>query len=651
MSIDLASSRKVLLEQLAILTAEEEQINAELEAHFSTLVGRSITSSLGSSKSSNNPVLFESSSIMNDLQKVERFAPVYESIKQNSAKMSLQVDDCCNLSERLSSIVRKLDTKQIRAQKALACTEDILNLKDCKFKIIAAIEDKNLTAAVKYIRQVHEIDEKAAKTSEDYDIIVQKEQEVKEMVRSAFQEAISQSDTNAVMGLCPLLQTLGLEAEARDNFLVFMEEKVFIGVSADAQDADATDPSTAYAQTLSSVFNSTYLIIQQYLPMVIQGLENSLGDVYFIRKLHKRCEQEAGLVLKRYMKFRGVKEVIQSLKASNTSAVNNADVHSIMDELALLIQYCCKYSKYLRHVCSGAESKTRTKLTDDVNVGGTNNSVVVFSGTLDFDKMVDELVSKYYLEGEQWLMRHGMQHTLPKMIEEGAKLDECFFVLQKCGLRSIATHNIHAACAILNYVSDLISSDLLNQANDMMNYAVSKLINTLQDHIAKYRKSITASDEDQDANRSNSLAKGFTSAMSLASTLAGGVSSSSSEVAPTDIVFHESGGFTLSNVGNSSDPWGVAILLEAFNIVELCTRYTDRLNKDLNVAGHTVFDTEDGALTNKLDNKNKKGGSIASKSKDATKALSSIFTSDVDKLKVCKDNFENAKMLFTNVSF
>ena len=40
------------------------------------------------------------------------------------------------------------------------------------------------------------------------------------------------------MLLCPLLQTLGLETEARDNFLTFNENTIFIAVSADASSVD-----------------------------------------------------------------------------------------------------------------------------------------------------------------------------------------------------------------------------------------------------------------------------------------------------------------------------------------------------------------------------------------------------------------------------
>jgi len=246
------------------------------------------------------------------------------------------------------------------------------------------------------------------------------------------------------------------------------------------------DPATGYAQALSNVFNSTYLIIQQYLPMVIQGLENSLGDVYFIRKLHKRCEQEAGMVLKRYMKYRSIKDTISAIRSGSAlpsvstsvkQAIQPSDIHLIMDELTLLIQYCCRYAKYLKHICNGAEAKARktsesstsavpllSTRSSDSTMGHVSNPsvmvVIVFEGQTEFDKMVDELINKYYMEGEQWLMKSGVRGALPRHVEDGIKLDESFFVLQKCGLRAVASNNIQAACAVLvtNSISSLNSN-------------------------------------------------------------------------------------------------------------------------------------------------------------------------------------------------
>ena len=175
-----------------------------------------------------------------------------------------------------------------------------------------------------------------------------------------------------------------------------------------------------------------FLSLRRHLPMVIQGMESSLGDIYFIRKLHAKCEQESGLVLKRYMKFRHIKNTISLMK---TSGVNNSgvgvgiskviggggttisksnilpsEIHTILDELALLIQYCCLYSKYLKQLTDGAENRKRSTNTvtslKDFNTNLVESSintvsdikpivtVSVFGGPTDFDKMVDELINR-----------------------------------------------------------------------------------------------------------------------------------------------------------------------------------------------------------------------------------------------------------------
>jgi hypothetical protein len=730
--MDLSVIRSLLLNKLQSLNEEEEKVNQELSYHLQQLLGKSNSLPLSSNSTthSHSGNQIEHINIVEDLDKVKNFEPVYESILQNAKKLSAQVEDCNNLSERLSSIVRKLDLKQIRAKKALSCTEDILSLKDCKHRILQAIEDRNLSVAVSCLRQVHEINEKAAKTSEDYEIIVEKEKEVKEMVRNEFQSAITESNTSKVMSLCPLLQTLGLETEARDNFLSYMEAKVFIGVSADAsgviEGTTITDPSAAYASALSNVFNSTVLIIQQYLPMVIQGLENSLGDIHFIRRLHKKCESEASLVLKRYMKYRGVKDMIGNLKnlsfssssassssssaasasglsssiatssssttsggvgnsGSNTSshAMTQAELHTIMNELALLIQYCCKYLKYLKNVCHGAESKIRSSTSHLPSSSSSSSSssattVIVFTGSLEFEKIVEELISKYYMEGEQWLMKGSIENVLPRNIDsytsltKSIKLDECFFVLQKCGMRSIASHNIHAASACLTFVSDLITNDLLIQGMELLMNCINKLANIVSECIQRYRRKMTSTDDDSATSTASSssalsygLSKGLSSAMSLATTIAGGntiTSTGGDSGASTgdDLIFHEDGTFTVSSFSSSvssmeDDRWGVATLLEAFNIMELCIRYTERLNKDLYSAASDVFMTDEDELHEQQQQQQSLHSSSltkpkVSRSRSIGDKKDHHVTTEFDRIKLCKENFDNIRISYMNVS-
>ena len=250
------TSKKDLQAELNKLIAEESAFDSDLRQYFSALAdGKSLTKS------------FDSSDLSNNIKKIEEFSPCFEAMIQDSKKLASQVEDCRSLSDRLSIIVRRLDVMQIRAQQALACAEDVMNLKEFKSKIVIAMEQGNLPLAVSFIRQVHDVDLQAAKASDDYGAIQQAEREVKVMVQNEFNKAIEENNINRVMSLCPLLQTLGLEEEARDTFLAFVEKTIFIAVSADASAVDdATDPATGYAQALSNVFNSTYMILQRYVP-------------------------------------------------------------------------------------------------------------------------------------------------------------------------------------------------------------------------------------------------------------------------------------------------------------------------------------------------------------------------------------------------
>ena len=207
----MAALRRQLQDELEKLSLEEEALDGELNEFFVNISRGSGTSNELSSA----------------VSKIEAFSPHFEGMVQNSKKLSLQVDDCHALSDRVSVMVRRLDNMQLRAQQALACTEDILTLKDCKISLENAIEKSDLIQCVKYLQQVKKISPEAAATSDDYKAILKLEIKIKELVQIEFSKAIEASATNDVMALCPLLQILGLETSARNQFLDFVERHVF----------------------------------------------------------------------------------------------------------------------------------------------------------------------------------------------------------------------------------------------------------------------------------------------------------------------------------------------------------------------------------------------------------------------------------------
>ena len=696
-------------EEIKSLSAAEEVLDGELNEYFAAISGS--TTSSGS----------EAAEVDNELQasvlKIDAFTPHFEGMVQNSKKLSLQVDDAHALSDRVSVMVRRLDNMQLRAQQALACTEDILTLKDCKIQLEQAIDAKDLLKAVKSFKQVQKISPEAAATSDDYSYILKLEGSVKSMVQKAFSDAIEASEISDVMALCPLLQTLGLETTARDQFLDFVEQHVFIAVTADEASAgDAVDASVGYAHALSSMFNASHLILQKYLPMVITGMENSYGDIHFIKRLHARCAREAGLVLKRYMKFRNVRDVVNHIRqssgayngdsigtlargmgsslgitgsgasgsSSDVTALSQQEIHIILDELTLLIQYCSKYSRYIKQLCSGAHNRVRPNA---VNIDENGKEIqipplesqkrgnseekaastsicpaaeaakLLFPGPVEFDKMVDELTSNYYMEAERWLMTKSMRgleiFTLaekgafsvssgnsfaavldtPGGVEEmGNGIDECFYVLQRCGLRSIASNNIHAACAILHMISDLLSSEFLGHLSDVLGAATDKMNIAMITHVSRYIKQIkrsynnTADDDDTEYGGIDQLDKtflsGYQTAMVLATTI--GSTGTSNEGGYSEKIQSYLHSSSNGDAGSSSmDTYGIADCAEVFNVMERCSRYVKRLGEEVVSAGEATFGN----------NSQDSGGS-------SSKA-------DAELLVLCREDFTAAQQSFT----
>ena len=737
--------RNQLIDELDKLKNDESIIDAQLKDYFYNLSGSQLQQ-YQQQQQHKKSIQMHTPPILTASKKIDDFSPCFEAISQDTKKLSNQIGECRILSEQMSKIVRRLDNMQIRAQLGLACTEDIINLKECKIKMTVAMEEHNLPLAVNYLRQFHDIDEDAAKASDDIGALQQAERELKELVKTEFNKAISESNIEMVMSLCPLLQTLGLEIDAREQFLSFMESSIFIAVSADLATTTTTtttnnDPNNptsensvdsmdTYIQSLSSVFNSTYLIFQNYLPIIIKGMETSYGDIYFIRKLHTHCEKQSAIVLKRYVKFRNLKQVIQNMSSSSTSSKNiastkinnnnnsntsntfsSSELHMILDELTLLIQYCCVYSKYLTQLCQGAESRNRiqistilkystpttnhqlnnnntTTTTATTTTNTTTNtidkvdgSLVVFNTPPDFHHMVEELVNRYYIEGEVYLMKQSVKSAHNRLTEianmnnitrrscYSTGLDECFFVLKRCGQRALMTNNIQASCAVLRIITDLIISDLHIAVSNVVNNAINKIVSIIQSYLNEFLKSAKSNcqgvDDDVqsylEGQSSNTLGSDFNSVVNVL-----GLKNAMSLVTRnndnnTNDTNNTNTGTRTNDTDDDDDEqepdiWGMANYKSLISITELCIRYSEQLSKEITSTGSNIYGLNNNihttpakstsmSITRERNNSKDISSSMTSASSSITSA-----TSEAEKLKMCIDDFDNAKKTFSQVN-
>ena len=574
----------------------------------------------------------------------------YDAILNDSEKLLKQINDCMLLSQYMNNIVLNIDNKQINIQQILAYTEDIINLKNYKFKLSEAIENynnsntnnsndsnsdntnkyDNLIIAINYIKQFQLINQDVAKASDDYNTIIQYIREVRIMTQTEYNTAIKSNNINNIITLYPLLSILNLNYEKNEMFMEYMNTHVFIAISADlhtpnstgtgtgsstskSDDNDTTNLSEVYTKTISNIFNSTYLIFQNYLPIILQSMNddiytghnfdghnsdlspmpenNNIYDIIFIRKLHSKCESQISIILKRYIKYRNIKHILQHIHTTSTTATSNtksmgvtsgtitspslsggnlsipntaADIHIILDEIVLIIKFCITYLKYLNSLVISAEKRDRghnsyppnnidtstntnntttkynstnsvipTTTTTTINNTTTNNTTnninnntnsnsnnyIVFQEPTAYHNMVNELIDRYYIEIEVYIINSGFKTCITQLFEykqilyniptttsntynnnllkintssfpaihfKNLKFDECFYLLRRCSMRAINTYNIHTTCIILRKIIDILNVELFKVVADLTRQISDRLVSVLSEEVMKY---------------------------------------------------------------------------------------------------------------------------------------------------------------------
>lgn len=259
--------------ELKLLDEEENKINDDLEHYISN----------------KGPV--SPNDLLICLKRIESYNTSFEILSQDSLKLTNQVKNCCELSDRLSTVIRHLDTKSLRVEAVIGCCENFINLRQYKSKIEDAIEAGDLPIAISYLDRLKHIELTPEEKNNEFKFIGVFQRELRKLLDESFRKAINEQDMSAVVRYCPLLRTVDLEAEARDVFVNFAKDTIFNAISADfvvnSIGGNTTDPAAAYAEALSRIFNTTVNIIQKYLPIVIEGLESVHGmdthhDTYFI---------------------------------------------------------------------------------------------------------------------------------------------------------------------------------------------------------------------------------------------------------------------------------------------------------------------------------------------------------------------------------
>lgn len=146
-----------------------------------------------------------------------------------------------------------------------------------------------------------------------------------------------------------------------------------------------------------------------------------------------------------------------------------------------------------------------------------------------------------------------------------------------------------------------------------------------------------------------SLASSLTSTAALSSTV--GVGNMTDDINDYHSLYDNT--FNYNNQSkNDDDPWHTAIYVQAFEVIEKCIRYTDRLSHDIMHSAENVFVASSTANSNTA-NENKAASSTALKSHhhETSNPISNNIAGEMDKIKLCKEDFDKTKIVFQQVSY
>ena len=411
-------------------------------------------------------------------------------------------------------------------KKAQHVEDEILDLTHCldlrRYAAVAAaeVQDENIsTAAADAIKSYREI---YAMSSEKSRIMADCDERFRRVERSLVKSVLQQYETSVGAGdleslshLTPLIGILDLADQGVSLYLKYSKACIDEAMSALSTDEHST-PSHEIIHSLAKVFNTGVTHLRHHLPMVAHALGSADGDVGLVQLVNAEVEKRAVALLKDVTKERDlpnlceradeISSLIEEKCVSGEGVFENdfdgnsggglqqvddcgfsqdigeiADLDSLLDEVALVLQYSESYERFIRHAADEVEKARKYRIAMDKS--STSKDIKSIE-VLDRFSVLNEVVTEiggFYSELEKTLMLAGMQRAFYHGISVDSKyytevatsvsndetqigskalqtslIEETFFAAQNSTRRAYATGQTSLACAATNFCADAL---------------------------------------------------------------------------------------------------------------------------------------------------------------------------------------------------
>eukprot|EP00922_Rhytidocystis_sp_ex-Travisia-forbesii_P005678 GHVS01008251.1.p1 GENE.GHVS01008251.1~~GHVS01008251.1.p1 ORF type:complete len:843 (-),score=190.24 GHVS01008251.1:702-3110(-) len=303
------------------------------------------------------------------------------------------------------------------------------------------------------------------------------EEHITAHVRQLFDSYVKNKNKEGVSRTAKLFYPLGIEEEGINRFIVFIKHFINEKCAGNFQALKQTDVTKAtdveeeeeeegvHVAVLTKLFVCGADLIDQHQ----QNIEQEFGPenfILFCRGVQEETDVQALRILEHFATHR-----LAKFTSKQTGAESHLrDVDVVLEDAVLLSQRCHQFDVYLRK-CAAAVVNSLTQ-SSALLQDSANGSYAAKDGLVRLSAMAQRMqeIMGNYITLEQTFMQRSLKMALRDSDEiswddaeqlTSTAVEDTFFIMHKSVARAISGCDVWSACAVVNLVTNLLSTEVV----------------------------------------------------------------------------------------------------------------------------------------------------------------------------------------------
>lgn len=443
--------------------------------------------------------------VISEVDSITKQFSSLNSLKENLTQVQTRILDSSKLAEDISSKVRHLDKIRGRVSECQKRVQDLLDLQLCSEGVQIAMKNDELEQAAAHVHRYLSIDQtKLQRTADDMaqdcsmitsalKHLQDATELLQETVSKRFEHASLVQDSRSIERYFKIFPLLGMHDAGLEKFVDYLGR--VLKASADKSLKNVMDTSLSnnrasivFADGLTFVFEEVAKTIEVQQPLI----ETHYGPEYifkFLSHLQAHCDVFSNSLLQAFLKTRRIRELLKMMRDEcdvNLEKPDSKDIDLLVEEIVLIL---ARYDLYSKFVCKRINGDLVSKTSSVKSI--LDNSKLCCS--------VQELMGKY-LEFERFYMEESIKKAVMMDTIEGddaltsSLVDDVFFIVRKCVMRSLRSGSLDVLCAVINNAVNALETDMCTFFGQTLSagYPGSGYFNRFTPDLEKIRQSFLA---------------------------------------------------------------------------------------------------------------------------------------------------------------